>query len=598
MFYIFRRWPGLKRLGVALFALPLMFAGGSLVGDLQHSVGGVGGLEISRYEFDAAYRQIESDFRRQYGGADIPEQYEQGISRQAQARLTREYLIRAAVSELQIEASNADVADEIRNIPDFQDESGNFSISLFNEYTPNVRELETTARRTLERRPLLAALKTYAPVKVREKLAAYRRQQRIVETAAFSVTARFNIGEDAVRQYYSANQNIYAIREEADWEYIILDAGQFAAEPDDETAALARKELEDEFAAAEQHFARHIYIDGDDDDAKARAEDAARRAREAPDTFADLARELSDDAGSAADGGALGIVVRGDLPDAMDAVLFALPDGEIGGPVAVEGGFSVLKTEIVSAPPPDNINELADARAREIAARNNLEDALERLEKTAHLNVGSLAEVATEAGVSVQTALAVPSIPDREHAAPEFFRDREIIRNLYVREIVSGGETSPPVAITDDSYLMARATRHRPYSVRPLSEVGEDIRRLLNAREQIVKMEADGVTAPPENLSWSGKYTLNLAGAAPEGFEGGAVNAIFAADLTGGTPVHAFLAGAGEIRTFRIVGANNPPPEEADFDVIANLLEETQESANTNAYLGTLLDLYDVRFQL
>lgn len=610
MFYAFRRWPWLRRAGVAIFILPLMFAGGSLVGDLQSSVGGyvggVGKFEISQQEFYTVYQQFAEEYRRQYNRQDIPQEHAEYLSRQAQSQLTREYLIRAAAAERGIAASAPVIADEIRRLPDFQDDSGNFSISLFNEYVPNVRELENNVRRTLERRPLLAALQNYPLPAVREKLAAYRRQERVVETAVISVTARFNITEESVRRYYSENQNIYAIREEADWEYILIESEPLAGAPDEETITLARQELEEEYAAAEQRTARHIYIAGEDEDAQARAEDIARRAREAPDSFAELARELSEDEGSAADGGALGIVVRGDLPEAMDDIAFTLEDGEIGGPAAVDGGFSVLKVEFISTPPPDNLDELAVARAREIIARDNLSEKLEKLQETAHINIGSLAKLAAEAGAQIQTVFAVRPVPapnaeEDENAPPDFFREREILTELYAPEIVAEGETSPPLAIDDDTYIMARALRHQPASVRPLSEVGEEIFQLLNAREQIIKMRADGGgnITPPANLAWEGNYTLRLTGEdAPEGIGDNAINAVFSADLSGGLPAFALLPEAGAIRAFRIRAAKEAPPEEEDLEVIAGLLDETQSAALANAYLETLLDIYDVRFQL
>ena len=148
---------------------------------------------------------------------------------------------------------------------------------------------------------------------------------------------------------------------------------------------------------------------------------------------------------------------------------------------------------------------------------------------------------------------------------------------------------------------MARAFRHQPASVRPLTEVGEDILQLLNAREQIIKMRADGGSniSPPQDLLWEGNYTLNLTGEdAPENIDGRAINAVFSADLTGGLPAYALLAEAGKIRAFRIRETAESPPEEEDFGVIAELLEETQSAALANAYLETLLEIYDVHFQL
>lgn len=78
----------------------------------------------------------------------------------------------------------------------------------------------------------------------------------------------------------------------------------------------------------------------------------------------------------------------------------------------------------------------------------------------------------------------------------------------------------------------------------------------------------------------------------------GAVNAVFAADLTGGTPAHALLADTGGIvRAFRIISAADLPPQEEDLEVISDLLTETVEAANAGAYLETLFKIYDVHFQ-
>ncbi|MGI9347127.1 MAG: SurA N-terminal domain-containing protein, partial [Gammaproteobacteria bacterium] len=72
MFAFFRHRPNFRRLLIAMFALPLMFAGGSLVGGLDPSIGGVGSLEISRNEFYGAYQQLEEAYRRRYGLEEIP----------------------------------------------------------------------------------------------------------------------------------------------------------------------------------------------------------------------------------------------------------------------------------------------------------------------------------------------------------------------------------------------------------------------------------------------------------------------------------------------------------------------------------------------
>ena len=80
-----------------------------------------------------------------------------------------------------------------------------------------------------------------------------------------------------------------------------------------------------------------------EDKAKAAAADALRRARAGED-FAKLARELSQDPGSAPDGGDLGFVSKGEMVPQFEDALFKLKKGEISPePVQTPFGFHVIK---------------------------------------------------------------------------------------------------------------------------------------------------------------------------------------------------------------------------------------------------------------
>ena len=95
--------------------------------------------------------------------------------------------------------------------------------------------------------------------------------------------------------------------------------------------------------------ARHILIAAGPDAAEADRAAARARARrlrlEAAEgaDFADLAREHSDDPGSAAEGGDLGLVVEGRTAPAFEAALFALEPGELSDVVETPFGFHVIQ---------------------------------------------------------------------------------------------------------------------------------------------------------------------------------------------------------------------------------------------------------------
>ena len=612
MFSVFRRWPSLRRIGVAVCALPLMFAGGSLISDFAaRSVGEVGSLEIPYREFDALYRTISGQYLNRYNISELTPELAQNVSGQARARLISDYLVRAAAEERHITPPDSAVAAEIRATPEFQDESGNFSLAIYNEYASEARRLESEVRRSLQRRALLSAASPETIPAVQAKLAAYQRQQRVVQETAMTVTARFNIDEPDIAAYYSANRGEYQIREEADWEYILISA----APPDEslpldaETLSLALAEIRETQDGKEQRKVRHIFIAGEDEDARARADDLAARARAAPDSFAELAREFSEDAGSAENGGDLGVLVRGDLPPAMDDKAFALEDGEIGEAVAVDGGFSILQAELLFVPAPiENADIESETLARQIIARNNLAEQAEELQEIAHINIGSLVSVAAAAGVTVQTIAAVPrNSAAADNDIPAFWRSEEILAQLFAEEILVNGETGPAVFLDDDTFIMARATRYQRAGVMPLLEVSEEIASRLAAYEQVQIMlesvEDGGTITPPENAEWSAARTVGFFAAedAAEDDDAAEIDArtrsgIFSAALNDGLPAIALVPDAGIVRFFRIVDVINAPSQPDDATSIGTIIEESEQVVAVNAYLRSLEAAYDVYF--
>jgi len=101
-------------------------------------------------------------------------------------------------------------------------------------------------------------------------------------------------------------------------------------------------------AANVQVRASHIFIaipDGADMTTASEKEAQAKKILERAKTedFAKLARELSDDAATRAEGGDLGYFGRDMLPKPIEELVFAMKPGEVRGPVRADRGFHVIK---------------------------------------------------------------------------------------------------------------------------------------------------------------------------------------------------------------------------------------------------------------
>ncbi|MBN2670871.1 MAG: peptidylprolyl isomerase [Deltaproteobacteria bacterium] len=120
--------------------------------------------------------------------------------------------------------------------------------------------------------------------------------------------------QDAIKQYYETNKFKYSnVEKSARARHILIKAGEDA----DEEAKAA---------------------------AKAKAESLLARA-EAGEDFAALARENSEDPGSATKGGDLGFNPRGVMVPAFDDAMFSLEPGQLSSVVETEFGYHVIKLE-------------------------------------------------------------------------------------------------------------------------------------------------------------------------------------------------------------------------------------------------------------
>jgi len=145
-----------------------------------------------------------------------------------------------------------------------------------------------------------------------------------------------------LKAFYDANAALFKTPEEVNFEYVILTPDALSAE-----VAVTADEVKAQYAAQSKQFtqeeqrqAAHVLIAvkpdapaADKAAAKKKAEDIFTQAKANPAKFAELAKQYSQDPGSAAQGGELGSNPRGTMVKAFDDAVFAAKPGDIVGPV-------------------------------------------------------------------------------------------------------------------------------------------------------------------------------------------------------------------------------------------------------------------------
>lgn len=625
MFSFVRRYPFLRRLIIAAFALPLMFAGGSFIGSLaqQQSVGVVGELEIPRNEFNVYFQNYMEEYRRRYGVEEITEPVAEQIIGEVQRSLGTRYLIESAIHQMGIDAPDAVVADAIRDNPEFHNEAGVFQLALYEDLVTNRRYYEKQVRSDQNRLPLQFVMASYHHPRIRDTLAQFRRQTRVVDEAAVPLTAidsdlTVSVSEQEINLYYQRNNADYAFDELGVFEYFTIALDDYV-DADLAVDDAAIEELYEDYLTEQQIYERrrvsHIYT-SDSDTADALYE---RLLDADADTFAAAAREASEDPGTAAAGGELGIFASGDLPEPMEAAVFAAEVGEVSAPVAVDGGYSILRVDEIinegARPLEDMRTELARQYRRD-AALGQFDDVVQELNDLAPLELGNLQPLAALVSANIST-VQISNQDISENPKP--FDDATVLLDVFDSYVVEESENSLGIPLSDDEdvFLYTRARQYRPAGVEPLEVVGGEIAGKLRAEKilDIVRAEDDILAPILATLAWTATHTINLANDTADADSGDSgdtasesaddeanalddetVNLIFVTDLSDGLPANNYQAQEDAIRVFRTREIIDQDAQLDDYNVIDQLTENLASQLAFDAYLNLLRDQYEIQF--
>jgi peptidyl-prolyl cis-trans isomerase C len=118
-----------------------------------------------------------------------------------------------------------------------------------------------------------------------------------------------------------------------------------------------------QFTTPEQRCARHILFNKDQ---KAKAEEVKKQLQNGGD-FAELAKEYSQDPGSAENGGDLGCLGQGETVPNFEDALFNAKEGEVVGPIETEFGYHVIQVTDIKQQSTQPLSEVEDQIREQLA---------------------------------------------------------------------------------------------------------------------------------------------------------------------------------------------------------------------------------------
>ena len=622
MFDFIRTHQRLMQLILLILILPsFVFFGIQGYNRLQgggEGVAKVGGQTITEGELDAAQREQIQRMQQRFGAGvdpklvDTPEMRAQTLDGLVAQR--------ALVLEAQrngLGASDRKLQETIMAIPALQDE-GHFSPDRYRSLlaaqgiTPVGFEARLREDLALQRMNAAIQDSVMIPQKVADRIATIVEQQRDVAPATLKVAdfaRQVKLAPDAVQKEYDAHPEQYQTPEQVKAQYLVLSPETLTSSA--VVSADAARQYYDQnkkrYEVPEQRRASHILIavakdasEADRAKARAKAEEALVKVRANPGDFAKLAKQYSDDPGSAEKGGDLDFLAKGATVPPFEAAMFQLKEKQISDLVATDFGFHIIEVTAIKPAVVKGFDEVKgeiDAELTKQAAQKKFTDTAEAFSNAVYEQGDALDPIAKKFGLALQTAenvARVTNATDKQDPAKPLTNPK-VITALFSADSLKTRRNTEAVEIAPNTLVAARVIDYKPAIRKPLAEVADAIKTMLAGREAKQLAEQTGKTKLSQlqrgeaagEIDFGAQKTIsrtNGSGYPPE-----ALTEIFKADARK-LPAYAGLQlPSGDFAVYRIVKVTAPadanPVQRA---ALTQTLTKQSGALEFDAYLADL----------
>lgn len=506
---LLKGWMG--KVLLVIFILPFAFFGieGIFSGNSKQDVAiEVNGVEISKVEVSRAIQNQRQNLKAQMGG-NIDDSF---LTDDMLSPGVLENLIQRELVKQALEADGLTVAPElvksyVRSMPQFQDESGEFSnerleVALVQANYTKLK-LYSVVQESMVMEQLQAGVGASAFITEVElvnmvKLSNQKRDVAYAKLDVAPLKKEVEISDDELQQYFEENKAQYRTEEKVKLNYITLGIEDFASAVEVSEADI-QAAYEDYLASQkdlERRKASHILVEINDDrtqeEALARIEEAKAKL-DGGSQFESLTESFSDDIATAANGGDLDFAGRGVYDPAFEEALFSLKEvNQVSDIVETEFGYHLIKLTAIEA---QEIAPLAEIEAKLTAevknrlAQEELDAALDELNRLAYES-GDLQVISEQFSTPIKTTDLFARNGGSGIAA-----DNVVVQAAFSDPVLQEGLNSDVLELADGKLAVVHLNQHEEARDRDFSEVKAQISSALelDKAKQVAKDKAQEI---------------------------------------------------------------------------------------------------------
>ncbi|MFH0264867.1 peptidylprolyl isomerase [Vibrio rumoiensis] len=476
---------------LVLIILSFVFAGVSsyLVGGGSNAAAKVGNTTIERNAFEQAYQNERNRMQSQMGDYFSTlmgdQQYVQTFRKSVLDRMINDVLLEQYAQSLGLRVSDEQVSQLILTMPQFQT-NGKFDQDI---YAATLRRAGFSAdsfaeylRKDMLRNQVVSAVQNSEftlddEVTQQSQLLTQTRDIQTITLNVSDFSKKAQVTDEELQSYYKAHSENYERPEQMKVAYVELSAEQLkkSVKVTDEDAQAYYQDHLDKYSTKEQRKVRHILIKDDE----AKAEKLLAKLKAGAD-FATVAKENSEDVGSAKQGGDLGWMEKGVMDPAFEEAAFALKaKGDISEVVKSDFGYHIIQLEDDKAAEAKPYSEVAADIKAELVDEKAVEQFYKlqtKLESVAFESPDSLDESAKVVGQKIKTTDFISQAD-----APEVLKVPAVAQALESSDVKQEGMNSEVLEVAPEHVIVVRVNDVREETVLPFEEVKAQVQAQLLA---------------------------------------------------------------------------------------------------------------------
>jgi peptidyl-prolyl cis-trans isomerase D len=337
---------------VALSMVAYLVPGGTGSDAQEQVIAKIGGEQLTAREVQLS---IQAALRNKQAPPEMVQHY---VPQYIDQMITERALAFQA-GRMGFDVTEADTAFVIRSMLPNIFAGGQFNKDVYQMFLQQqnltIPEFEANVRKQVLMTKLRNLVLEGVVVTPQEVEAEYRRRNEkvkleYIEFSSDKFRSQVKVSPEEIQDHFNKNRGNYRVNEKRSFDLLVIDEERVAAttNPTDLQVRRAYEDGRDRYRIPERVRVRHILIKTAEKPKEeipkleAKANDLLKQIKGGAD-FAELAKKNSEDPGSAAKGGELDWVARGQTVANFESAAFTLKPKELSGVVKTEYGFHIIQ---------------------------------------------------------------------------------------------------------------------------------------------------------------------------------------------------------------------------------------------------------------